>query len=108
MSSFRDKSLASGVFLLELLTAMRPQTVNPEMITPGGSDEEKILNAKYAISVARKLGAAVFLTYEDIVEVKPKMMLTFIGCLMAADGGTGPVARKLSVLEGDGAAAAAE
>lgn len=42
-------------------------------------------NAKYAISVARKLGATIFLLPEDIVEVKPRMILTFIGSLMALD-----------------------
>lgn len=31
--------------------------------------EEKTNNAKYAISVARKLGACVFVAAEDIVEV---------------------------------------
>jgi len=40
-------------------------------------------NAKYAISMARKLGATIFLLPEDIVEVKNKMILTFIGSLMA-------------------------
>ena len=40
--------------------------------------------AKYAISVARKLGAIIFVLPEDIMEVKPKMMLTFIGAVMAA------------------------
>jgi hypothetical protein len=34
-------------------------------------------NAKYAISIARKLGATIFLVWEDITEVKPKMCLTF-------------------------------
>ncbi len=34
-------------------------------------------NAKYALSIARKLGATVFLVWEDISEVKPKMLLTF-------------------------------
>ena len=85
MTSFRDPSLASGVFLLDLLTAMKPKTVNRELCLAGGTEEEQTNNAKYAISVARKLGAAVFLTYEDIIEVKPKMLLTFVGCLMATD-----------------------
>jgi plastin-1 len=32
------------------------------------------MNAKYAISIARKLGATIFVLPEDIVEVKPKMV----------------------------------
>ena len=46
-------------------------------------DADYLANAKYAISMARKLGATIFLLPEDIVEVKPKMILTFIGSLMA-------------------------
>jgi hypothetical protein len=34
-------------------------------------------------SVARKIGCCIFLLWEDIVEVQPKMILTFIGTLMS-------------------------
>jgi len=40
------------------------------------------LNAKYAISVARRLGATCFLVWEDIRDCKPGMLMTFIGSLM--------------------------
>lgn len=43
-----------------------------------------MLNAKYAISCSRKIGACVFLTPEDIVEVKSKMIMTFVAELWAA------------------------
>jgi hypothetical protein len=33
------------------------------------------MNAKYAISIARKLGATIFALPEDIVEVKSKMVI---------------------------------
>lgn len=48
-------------------------------------DEDAEKNAKYAISVARKLGCSVFLLWEDIVEVKPKMILAFVASLMIYD-----------------------
>lgn len=38
-------------------------------------------NAKYAISIARKLGASIFLVWEDIKEVKTKMLTTFLAAL---------------------------
>lgn len=47
------------------------------------SAEDRANNAKYIISVARKFGAAVFLTWEDIVEVKPKMIMSFVASLWA-------------------------
>ena len=46
------------------------------------ADEDKKLNARYAVSVARKIGASIFLTWEDIVEAKPKMILTILASLM--------------------------
>ncbi|KAJ1857578.1 fimbrin [Coemansia sp. RSA 638] len=81
--SFSDPALASGRFLLDVLNGMKPGVVDPQLVTPGRSEEDMKQNAKYAISIARKLGATIFLLPEDIVEVKPKMILTFIGSLMA-------------------------
>lgn len=40
--------------------------------------------AKLAISIARKLGALIFLVPEDIVEVRPRLLLTFVGALWAS------------------------
>jgi hypothetical protein len=37
------------------------------------------------LSCARKIGAAVFLTPEDIVEVKSKMLLNFVASIWMAD-----------------------
>jgi plastin-1 len=85
MSSFRDPSLKSGVFLLELVGAIEPRAVNPELVTRGENPSERLENAKYAISLARKVGACVFLTPEDIVEVKSKMIMTFVSSLWATD-----------------------
>lgn len=82
---FKDKSLSSGVFLLDLLQAIAPGSLNPALCTAGVTEEEKKNNARYVISVARKLGATVFCTWEDIVEVKPKMTTALIACLMLHD-----------------------
>lgn len=37
-------------------------------------EEDAFNNAKLAISIARKLGATIFLVPEDIVEVRSKMV----------------------------------
>lgn len=47
--------------------------------------QDHIANAKYAISMARKIGARVYALPEDITEVKPKMVMTVFACLMAMD-----------------------
>jgi len=86
MESFKDKSLSSSLFIMDLLWSCQPDSVNYDLVTPGNTDEEKMLNAQYAISCARKMGCAVFLLWEDIIEVKEKMMLTFFGSVMSQFG----------------------
>ncbi len=66
-----------------MCAAIREQAVQYEHVTAGNTPEDALANAKYVLSVARKLGAVIFLLPEDIVEVKPKMILTFVGALMA-------------------------
>ncbi|KAL3657228.1 hypothetical protein V7S43_017888 [Phytophthora oleae] len=83
--SFRDPTLSDGLFLLDLVHAVEPRAVNWDMALQDKTDDAKASNAKYAISCAQKIGATVFLTYEDIVEVKPKMMMTFVASLMLVD-----------------------
>ncbi|KAJ3390549.1 hypothetical protein HDU92_000388 [Lobulomyces angularis] len=85
MANFKDPSLRSGVFLCDLMNGIKKGIVNYELVTNGDSDENAKLNAKYAISIARKMGATIFVLPEDIVEVKSKMILTFVGTLMALD-----------------------
>ncbi|KAI8817992.1 calponin domain-containing protein [Fimicolochytrium jonesii] len=85
MASFKDPSLSTSVFFLDLLQGIKKGVVNYELVSPGQSEDEQKMNAKYAISIARKLGATIFVLPEDIVEVKSKMILTFVGTLMALD-----------------------
>ena len=114
MRDLHDKSLSSGLFLIELLAAVEPRCVDRALVTPGVTEEEQKLNAKYAISSARKIGCTLFLLWEDIVEVtrtlalpltptptlpnpnpdpnrnprpdqvRPKMLLSFLATVMAA------------------------
>ncbi|KAI5604967.1 hypothetical protein BDE02_01G320500 [Populus trichocarpa] len=80
--NFKDQSLSSGIFFLELLSAVEPRVVNWNLVTKGESNEEKRLNATYIISVARKLGCSIFLLPEDIMEVNQKMILTLAASIM--------------------------
>ncbi|TPX36121.1 hypothetical protein SmJEL517_g01590 [Synchytrium microbalum] len=83
ISSFKDGGLRNGVFFLDLLNGVKKGVVDYKLVTDGVSDDNAKMNAKYGISIARKLGATIFVLPEDIVEVKPKMILTFVGSLMA-------------------------
>jgi len=70
MSSFRDSSLRTGHFFLDVLAGIKKGIVDYDLVTPGQTDDEAKLNAKYAISIARKLGATIFVLPDDLVEVK--------------------------------------
>ena len=83
MASFKDPALRTGVFFLDLLRAVEPRIIDPQFVTAGDTEENAMLNARYAISLARKLGAVVFVLPEDLVEVKPKMILTFVASIMS-------------------------
>jgi len=60
------------------LAAIEPRCIDWNIVTAGETEEEKMLNAKYAISIARKLGAIIFLVWDDIPSVNYKMMLIFV------------------------------
>ncbi|KAE8321159.1 calponin homology domain-containing protein [Aspergillus sergii] len=81
--SFKDQSIGSGIFLLDVLNGMKSSYVDYEIVTPGRSDEEAYSNAKLSISIARKLGATIWLVPEDICQVRSRLVTTFIGSLMA-------------------------
>jgi len=72
IKNLKDKSMGSGVYLMHLLSAIEPRAVNWDIMTAGESDEDKEMNCKYVISVARKLGAVIFGVWEDIVNVNSK------------------------------------
>lgn len=72
ISSFKDSSLKSGIFLLDVMSGMKSDAVDYALVS-----NDHRLNANYAISIARKLGATIFVTPDDILEVKPKMVCLF-------------------------------
>lgn len=86
MKDFKDKSLSNSKFIFDLLASCSPDAINFENVVYASSDEEKIKNASYAISCARKMGCTVFLLPEDIVEVKDKLIMTFFGAVMSVYG----------------------
>jgi plastin-1 len=90
ITSFADASLASGVYWLDLLTAVQPEIVDAQYVTDGVTEDDQLLNAKYAISLARKLGAVVFCVPEDLAEVRKKMCLVFAGAIMKFGLSKGP------------------
>jgi len=84
--SFKDSSLTTAIFFLDLLEALRPGIVDPSLVinvSETGDYESRRQNAKLAISIARKINAVIFLVPEDIVDIRPRLIMTFVGSLMA-------------------------
>lgn len=77
--NFKDSSIGSGRFLLDVLHGMRSSYVDYDIVTPGRTDDEAYANAKLSISIARKLGATIWLVPEDICQVRSRLITTFIG-----------------------------
>lgn len=85
-TSFKDRSMGNGRFILELFSSIESRAINWDLVTPGEDAEGKEQNAKYILSIARKLGASIFCTWEDIVEVKPKMIMTLVATTIGLAG----------------------
>ncbi|KAJ8274411.1 hypothetical protein COCON_G00090360 [Conger conger] len=83
INSFKDKLISTSLPVIDLIDTIAPNAIREEMVKRGDMTEnEKLNNAKYAISVSRKIGAKVYALPEDLVEVKPKMVMTVFACLM--------------------------
>lgn len=83
--SFKDQSLGDGMLILHLIDCISPKKINWDVVKDSGSETDNLSNAKYAISMGRKIGARLYALPEDIVEVKPKMIMTIFACLMGLD-----------------------
>ncbi|KAJ6484398.1 calponin homology domain-containing protein [Mycena vitilis] len=84
--SFKDPSITTGLFFLDVLEGIRPGIVDPTLVlnvSESGDYDDRRQNAKLAISIARKMNALIFLVPEDIVDVRPRLILTFVGSLMS-------------------------
>jgi hypothetical protein len=85
IDSFKDESIRSGRPILTLIDLLKPDTVDWDIFEEGEEQEHLIHNAKYVLSVVRKLGATVFALPEDITDPNPQMVMTIYASIMAMD-----------------------
>ena len=82
VKSLKDKKLANSLYFIYIMKSIEPRSINWDIVVQDKDDAEaKENNAKYAISIARKLGATVFCVWEDIAEVKSKLLLTLLASI---------------------------
>jgi plastin-3 len=85
INSFGDPSISNSVVICDLIDAIKPSSIRYDILKMENTVEAKMDNARYAVSIARKIGARVFALPEDIVEVKQKMVMTIFATLMIKD-----------------------
>ena len=78
VNSFNDPIFADGRILIKLIEAIEPRVVNWALVSRGMTYKARLENAKYAISLARKLGAVVFIVPDDIPSLNAKMIFVFV------------------------------
>ena len=82
VKSLKDKKLSNSLYFIYIMKSIEPRSINWAIVMQDRDDKEaKENNAKYAISIARKLGATVFCVWEDIAEVKSKLLLTLLASI---------------------------
>ncbi|CAF3345767.1 unnamed protein product [Rotaria socialis] len=87
LTNFQDHSLSDSMLICDLIDAIKPGSIQYNLLKTAGTPEAKMDNALYAISMSRKIGARIYALPEDIVETKQKMLLTVFACLMAKHNG---------------------
>jgi len=84
---FQDKANKTALPIIDLIDAIKKGVIDYSIVKTGSqlTGEDCLSNAKYAITMARKIGAPVYALPEDISEVKHKMVMTVYASLMLAD-----------------------
>ncbi|VDD85756.1 unnamed protein product [Enterobius vermicularis] len=85
ISSFQDPSICDAHAIIDLIDAIQPGSIDYSLLKTQKDEAAYLANAKYAITMGRKIGAKIYALPEDIVEVKSKMVMTAFACLMARD-----------------------
>ena len=82
ITSLKDKRLGNSLYFINIIQSIKPSSVDWNNVIKNKDDyESKKINARYTISIAKNLGAKIFLQWEDIVEVNPKLLFTFLAAL---------------------------
>ena len=86
IKNLKEKKLSDGLFWIELLSSIKPKSIKWNLVVKENiTDEDREMNAKYALSVSRGLGSINFLFWEDITEVKSKLLLSFLASIYNLD-----------------------
>ena len=80
IKNLKEWKLSDGLFWIELLADIEPRSIRWDFVVKN-NPSDKEMNTNYAFSFLRGLGALIFVVWEDITEVKSKLLLTFFESL---------------------------
>jgi hypothetical protein len=83
ISGWKDEAIRDSRPAAFIVDSIRPGTINFDLVQASHNEQDRISNAKYVISSARKVGCVVYCLPEDVVEGNPKMIMTMFAALMA-------------------------
>jgi len=85
---FQDPALKSSLPVIDLIDAIKEGAIDYSVVKKSSGKlgaVEAMSNAKYAITMARRIGAPVYALPEDLTEGKHKMVMTIFASLMLVD-----------------------
>lgn len=84
---FQDPVNKTALPIIHIINVIKAGVIDYSLVKMDGklSGPDCLSNAKYAITMARKIGAPVYALPEDISEVKHKMLMTVYASLMLSD-----------------------
>lgn len=84
---FGDPVNKTALPVIHLIDSMRSGIIDYSVVKTGAKlvAQDCMSNAKYAITMARRIGAPIYALPEDLTEVKHKMVMTVYASLMVAD-----------------------
>ena len=81
IKNLKDKQMSDGHFLLQVCNGIEPRAIDWDIVKKGEEEDDKANNAKYIISIVRKLGGTLFCIWEDIVKVEYKQIFILFATL---------------------------
>jgi len=87
VKNFQDPVIKSALPVIHLIDSMKSGVIDYSIVKSGQKlvAQDCMSNAKYAITMARRIGAPVYALPEDLTEVKYKMVMTVFASLMLVD-----------------------
>jgi plastin-2 len=83
IDNFKDPKISDLNPILILLNLIKPETIDWSIYGSTGTEEGKIRNAKYVLSIIRKFSGNISALSEDLVEMQSQMVMIMYASIMA-------------------------